>query len=117
VIICSPTPDNPWETGTFEYAPNRFTTYANASAQGFDHAKFVDHGQFVANEFEKLGATKVNGFYPNDHTHTSPEGADIVAQAFVRGVVCSKSLLRNHVKNATEEIIGNCLEGGSYNYA
>jgi len=109
VVIASPTPDNPWETGTFEYTANRFTTYANASAAGFAHAKFVDHGQLVANEFETLGDTEVNGFYPIDHTHTSPAGADIVAKAFVRGVVCSQSFLKNHVKNETSSIQGSCL--------
>ncbi|KAK5133426.1 hypothetical protein LTR08_007765 [Meristemomyces frigidus] len=109
VIIASPTPDNPWETGTFVYAANRFTTYANASASGFAHAKFVDHGQLVANEFQKLGASAVDAFYPIDHTHTSPDGAALVAQTFIRGVSCSESLLRNHVKNQTSGVVGTCL--------
>ena len=109
VVVSSQTPDNPWETGTFVYSPNRFTTYANQSAQGFAHAKFVDHGQLVANEFEKLGETEVDSFYPNDHTHTAPKGSDIVAQTFVRGVVCSQSFLKRHVKNETSSIIGACL--------
>ena len=109
VILAGPTPNNPWETGTFTYSTSRFATYANQSASGFAHAKFVDHGQLVANEFKKLGASAVDAFFPNDHTHTSPKGADVVAQAFVRGVLCSKSLLRNHVKNATSSVIGSCV--------
>lgn len=28
VVLSSPTPDNPWETGNFSYAPNRFTYFA-----------------------------------------------------------------------------------------
>jgi len=28
VILSAPTPDNPWETGNFTYAPDRFTYFA-----------------------------------------------------------------------------------------
>ena len=28
VIISSPTPSNPWETGNYTYSPDRFTYYA-----------------------------------------------------------------------------------------
>ena len=46
VIVSSPTPDNPWETGTFLYAPSRFTTYSLASATAIGSAAaFVDHGR------------------------------------------------------------------------
>ena len=114
VVIASPTPDNPWETGKFAYGSPRFTTYGNATASRFANAKFVDHGMFTANAFQKLGASAVDQFYPNDHTHTAPEGAAVVAQAFVRGVACSTSLLAGHVKNATKSIAGSCLSGGSY---
>jgi len=109
VVVASPTPDNPWESGSYEYEANRFTAYAKDAASGFAHAKFADHGQLVANEFQKLGASEVDRFYPNDHTHTSPKGADIVAQAFVRGVLCSESFLKRHVLNGTESVIGSCL--------
>ena len=117
VIIASPTPDNPWEGGKFAYGPNRFTTYGNSTASAFRQAKFVDHGTFVANAFEKLGLTEVMAFYPKDHTHTSPMGADVVAQAFVKGVACSSSLLKSYVKNATSTLGGSCLQGGSYDWA
>ena len=46
----------------------------------------VDHYQAVNNMYFKLGNTKVNALYPSDHTHTSPEGADLVAQAFVEAI-------------------------------
>lgn len=117
VVIASPTPNNPWEGGKFAYSSSRFTDYGNATAAPFAHAKFVDHGMFTANAFDKLGASAVEKFYPNDHTHTAPEGAAVVAQAFVRGVVCSKSLLKDHVRNKTESIAGSCLSGGPYELA
>jgi rhamnogalacturonan acetylesterase len=34
----------------------------------------------------KLGNTAVNALYPNDHTHTSPTGAKLSAQAFTQAI-------------------------------
>lgn len=58
-----------------------------------DLAAFVDHGVYVANEYEALGTTVVNAFYPNDHTHTSPAGAESVAGQFMAGLMCGGSAL------------------------
>lgn len=94
VIISSPTPDNPWETGTFTYTANRFTTMSQSVAK--DTAEtFIDHGQYVADRFDTLGDAVVTGYYPEDHTHTSPTGADVVAQTFIRGLICQKTSTLN----------------------
>lgn len=87
VIISSQTPNNMWETGTFESAPSRFVGYAATAAKNVGNgASFVDHFQAVGNMYKKLGNDKTNALYPQDHTHTSPEGADLSAQAFVQAV-------------------------------
>ena len=52
-----------------------------------------------------LGKETVDEFHPNDHTHTSPTGADVVSKAFVKCVVCRNILLKNYVKN---EMSTNC---------
>ena len=57
-----------------------------------------------------MSVKTVDGYFPNDHTHTSPEGAEEVAKAFVRGVVCGGSLLGGYVKNDTKAIEGACLK-------
>lgn len=49
-------------------------------------ATFVDHFQAVANMYKKLGSEATNALYPKDHTHTSPEGADLSAQAFAEAI-------------------------------
>ena len=108
VIISSQTPDNPWESGTFTYAPSRFVGYAKTAAAAIG-AAYVDHGQYVADRFEALGVTTVDSFYPNDHTHTSPEGADVVSAAFVKGVLCANDVLAAHVKNTTSSVLGSCV--------
>lgn len=110
VIISSPTPDNPCETGTCSYTPNRFTGYCrDVVANASSHSAFVDHGQYTANEFIKLGATVVDSYYPIDHTHTSPIGANVVAAQFVKGLLCGGSPLAAYVKNSTSSIAGSCI--------
>jgi len=110
VIISSPTPDNPCETGTCSYTPSRFTGYGEIVVSNVGSlAAFVDHGQYVANEFIKLGVTAVDNFYPIDHTHTSPAGADVVAGQFVKGLLCGNSPLAAYVKNTTASVTGSCI--------
>lgn len=69
----------------------------------------MDHNAYAYAAYEALDVDTVNGFFPNDHTHTSPEGAELVAKAFVRGLVCGGSSLADQVKNSTGSIEGSCL--------
>jgi rhamnogalacturonan acetylesterase len=88
VIVSSQTPNNLWETGTFNPSAPRFVGYAALAARnvGAPGASFVDHFQAVAAMMRKLGSAKTNALFPQDHTHTNPAGADLVAQAFVQAV-------------------------------
>ncbi len=87
VIVSSQTPNNVWETGTYSSAPSRFVAYAALAAKNVGTgASFLDHFQAVAALYLKLGSAKTNALYPSDHTHTSPAGADLVAQAFVQAI-------------------------------
>lgn len=110
VIISSPTPDNVCETGTCSYTPSRFTGYCEIVVSNTGSmAAFVDHGQYLANEYIALGATVVDSYYPIDHTHTSPVGANVVAAQFVKGLLCGGSPLAAYVKNTTASIPGSCI--------
>jgi len=110
VIVASPTPDNVCETGTCSYTAPRFTTYCkDVVSNAGSESSFVDHGLYVANEFISLGVDAVDALYPKDHTHTSPEGADIVAAQFVKGLLCSDNPLASYVKNTTASIAGSCV--------
>lgn len=110
VIISSPTPDNTCESGTCTYKASRFTGYcktvvANAGAG----ATFIDHGQYLANAYAALGAKTVDSYYPNDHTHTSPKGANLVAATFMKGLLCANNPLAVYAKNTTASITGSCI--------
>jgi rhamnogalacturonan acetylesterase len=71
---------------------------------------YVDHGAYTADIFKTMGKAKTDAIFPQDHTHTSPAGADIVAKAFVKGLQCGGGgFLQGFVKNATASIPGKCL--------
>jgi rhamnogalacturonan acetylesterase len=55
VILSSPTPDNPWESGTFVYSASRFTGYGRDAATATG-AVFVDHGLYTADNFKNAGS-------------------------------------------------------------
>lgn len=88
VILSSQTPNNQWEGGTYSGAPSRFVGYQKTATNsiGDTGVTFVDHHQAVSNMYLKLGNDAVNALYPSDHTHTSPEGADLSAKAFVQAI-------------------------------
>ncbi|KAJ5297238.1 uncharacterized protein N7443_008131 [Penicillium atrosanguineum] len=106
VLISSQTPNNPWETGAFTYTPSRFVAYAKLAAKAAG-VSYVDHGAYVANIFETLGADVVNGYFPLDHTHTSAEGALVVARSFFKAVVCGGVALESALN--TTDFLGECL--------
>lgn len=99
------------ESGIFSYVPTRFVAYAKAvvEALGNPNVVFVDHGQYVANEYESLGKVAVDAFFPNVHTHTSPVGATVVEKAFIKGLMCDGSALSAYSKNSTAGIEGSCV--------
>lgn len=109
VVFSAQTPKNLWQNGQWSgnYEPPRFVPYAAAAARNVGSgASFVDHYQAVTKTYQRLGSQKVNSFYPVDYTHTSPEGADVIAQAFAQavsrdfnGTTAVKPYLRNPVPN------------------
>jgi rhamnogalacturonan acetylesterase len=105
VIISSSTPDNPCEGGTCTAAAGRFQTYAHDSAAATGSA-YVDHFAYVVQMDKALGVAATDAFYPNDHTHTSPAGADKYAQAFVKGLSCGSSSLKSYINSAGNSVNG-----------
>lgn len=113
VVLSSPTPDNPWETGNYTYSPDRFTYYAWLAATELGGPSagvyFVPHGQYAAQAMKNLGPEVIDANYPIDHTHTAPYLADVVAQSFVLGLKCGTSSQQDWIVNATARIEGDVL--------
>ncbi|KAI0528227.1 carbohydrate esterase family 12 protein [Xylaria bambusicola] len=104
VILSSQTPNNLWETGTFVGGAPRFVGYQLTAQKALSSSSvtFVDHFQAVANTYQKIGNSATNALYPRDHTHTSPQGASLVAQAFTQAIYQSMNgttSLKNYIKN------------------
>lgn len=90
VVISSQTPNNLWEGGAYSASAPRFVAYAaQAGKEVGTGGSYVDHFQAVANMYKKLGNSATNVLYPKDHTHTSPKGADLSAQAFAQAIKVS----------------------------
>ncbi|KAJ6621204.1 SGNH hydrolase [Mycena sp. CBHHK59/15] len=81
VIVSSQTPDNIWSGSSIGAGP-RFVLYAQEVA-ATNSVTYVDHYDYVAQAYDKIGETTVNTYYPIDHTHTLPVGANVVAEAFM----------------------------------
>lgn len=101
-IVSSQTPDNIWTNGVIGAGP-RFVGYAQTAASRTGPA-FVDHYAYVAQAYDRLGQTATTAFYPIDHTHTLPAGANVVAQAFVRAILCGNSALKSKVNSAGQGV-------------
>lgn len=109
MILSSPTPLNPYASGTFSYTPDIYTKYSRMVAKATGQV-FIDHGLYIANFYATLPAATVNSFFPNQTIHTSEEGARVVAQAFVRGLLCGpKGGLRASVNQPSSSVPGKCI--------
>ena len=47
---------------------------------------FLDLNHLIATAYDTLGAEKVKPFFPKDHTHTGPEGADFTARLLIEAL-------------------------------
>jgi len=107
VIMSSATPNNLFEKGQeHPYTPNQLPQYARNAAKALGaNGFYVDHGLYTAKAYKAKGNAAVNGYYPVDHTHTNAKGAEVVAEAFAKAVVCAKIPLAEHIKRVGD---GGC---------
>jgi lysophospholipase L1-like esterase len=84
-IVLSPIPRNIWKDDKVARASKDYGKWSLESAKSAG-AAFVDLNELVAVRYEKLGQEKVNALFSGDHTHTSPAGARINAEAVVEGL-------------------------------
>jgi lysophospholipase L1-like esterase len=84
-IILSLTVRNEWKDGKVERYNGPWRKFSHDIAQTAGIA-YIDLTRLIADEYQKLGAAKVNAFFPKDHTHTGAEGADLNASLVVAGL-------------------------------
>ena len=81
-IVLSLTVRNIWRGGKVERGPGDFGAWSEGVARS-EHAAFADLTNAIADQYEKMSEAKVKEFFPEDHTHTSPVGADLNASLVV----------------------------------
>lgn len=62
-----------------------------------EHVPLVDMADVEADRLEALGPAKTAEFFPKDHTHTSAEGAELVAECVVDALRKSHSPLTQYL--------------------
>jgi lysophospholipase L1-like esterase len=87
-LLLSPTVRNIWKDGAVERGLGNFKDWSAAVAKA-DNVPYLDHTDAIADKYEALGPEKVAQYFPVDHTHTSPEGAELNASLVV---ACMKGL-------------------------
>lgn len=69
-----------------------------------EHVAFIDMGTVEADRLEKTGQTETAKLFPIDHTHTSPEGAELNAQSVVIALKRADSPLLKFLNEKGEEL-------------
>lgn len=84
-IVCSPIPRNEWKDGKVIRSSDSYAKWAEDIAKE-EGAYFIDLNNLVSLRYESIGAERVNGFFPADHTHTNLEGAKINTDIVITGI-------------------------------
>lgn len=96
-IILSPIAQNEWDGSNVK---RTFTNYQEWDKEIAYKAGtyYIDINEIIAKKYEELGPKYVDKeFFLNDHTHTTPAGADLNAQSVIEGIKKSGSKLGNYL--------------------
>jgi rhamnogalacturonan acetylesterase len=86
VFICSPIPRNDWKDGKLiRYNGKGYGLWAQQTSEATG-AFFIDLNTLTADDYDAMGPEKVKPFFPNEHTHTSKDGAALNAVNVVKGI-------------------------------
>ena len=91
-IVLSLTVRNIWKDGKVERGNGRYSQWSAEIAKAAG-VPFLDVTNAIADQYDAMGEAKVKEWFPEDHTHTSPEGADFNAGMVVAALKGIKSPL------------------------
>ncbi|HEY4148949.1 MAG TPA: rhamnogalacturonan acetylesterase [Chitinophagaceae bacterium] len=94
-IICSPIPRDEFRDGKVQRSPDSYSGWAQQTATTTG-AFFIDLNALIADKYDAMGADKVKGFFPGDHTHTNDAGARLNAAAVIEGLKQLKGCTLNN---------------------
>lgn len=97
-IICSMVPRENWTNGKVTRIDSTYGGWSRAVAKS-NGAIFIPLNDLVADQYDAMGAEKVHGFFPVDHTHPNKEGSALTASILVNAVrKLDKCKLKNYLK-------------------
>lgn len=97
-IVLSMIPRNEWRDGKVILADKDFGLWAKQVAEQ-KNATFIDLNKITADKYNAIGSEKVKPFFPNEHTHTSKEGARMNAESVTDGITMSgEKILKGFLK-------------------
>ena len=91
-IVLSLTVRNIWKDGKVERGNGRYSQWSAELARSAG-VPFLDVTNAIADQYDNMGEAKVKEWFPEDHTHTSPEGAEFNAGMVVAALKGGKSPL------------------------
>lgn len=87
VILCSMVPHKDWTPdGRISRRERETFVKWTENAARATGAQFIDLNEIVAERYEKLGKEKVESFFADQRTHTTPAGAKFTAEAVIAGL-------------------------------
>jgi rhamnogalacturonan acetylesterase len=92
VIFCSMVPHKDWENGKIIRKESETFVKWTENAAKITGAYFVNLNEMIALEFEKIGQEKVESFFADKRTHSTPAGSMLNAENVVKGLLGIKKL-------------------------
>jgi lysophospholipase L1-like esterase len=85
-IVCSLIPRNDWKDGKVARSETEgYGWYAHQVADA-EKVPFIDLNALIADRYDAMGQEAVKPLFPQEHTHTSPEGAALNAECVAAGI-------------------------------
>jgi len=81
-MICSMVPRKIWRDNKIVRNGDDYAGWAREVARSTD-AAFLDLNNIIADQYEKMGAEKVNPLFADEHTHTTLAGAKLNAASVI----------------------------------
>jgi lysophospholipase L1-like esterase len=84
-IVLSMIPRNDWKDGKVLRADNGYGLWAKQAAEA-EGVTFINLNGIIADKYDAMGPEKVAPFFPQEHTHTNADGAQLNAQCVAEGL-------------------------------
>jgi lysophospholipase L1-like esterase len=89
-ILLSLTVRNIWNDGRVECGADNYRQWDIQIAKS-NKVALIDVTRIIADRYQAMGSEAVKDFFPKDHIHTNPAGADFNAAAVVAGLKAMKA--------------------------